>query len=196
MKVYRRRDYTLRRFTGTITHVSDGDTVDVKIAFGWFGMRKDTLRIRFAGVDTPEMKGMKSSSPENFAEEARQYVIEKVLNKRVTVKIAELKGSGQYITGVHGRVIGVIHPSWFGPSLNVDLVRRGLATVYPKAGCSWMTDGLWRNLLAAQRHAKAKRLKVWNIPKSPRSRAWILILGILSGFLLCGGALFLVKLCQ
>lgn len=185
MMTYQRREYTLRRFSGIVTHVSDGDTVDVEIAFGWFGTRKSTLKIRFAGMDTPEMKGKANNLPENYAEEAKQYVIEKVLNKRVTVEIAELKGSGQYITGTHGRVVGVIYASWFGPSLNVELVKCGLAKVYPKAMCSWMTGGLWRELLAAERHAKTKRLKIWGMSGPPVSRAWALILGIVIGLVLC-----------
>lgn len=183
---YQQRDYKLVRLSGTVTHVADGDTIDVEVSYGAFGTRKEQLRIRFAGVDTPEVK-----EQQPFAEEAKQVVIDKVLNRRVSVTVAELKGSRQYITGTHGRVVGIIHPSWFGLSLNIELVKCGLAKVYPKSACSWMVDSLWRELLDAEKQAKRKRLKIWNVSTQPSpSQFWPLVYGVLIGLMLC--VLFLI----
>ena len=80
MTTYSKRDYRLVRLSGTVTHVADGDTLDVEAKFGFFGTRKEVLRIRFAGMDTPEIRDQQP-----FAEEAKQYVIDHVLNKRIDV---------------------------------------------------------------------------------------------------------------
>jgi len=175
---YTRDKYSLIRHTGTVTHVCDGDTLDVEIAFGWFGTKKETIRIRFAGMDTPELR-----SQDAYAKEAEQYVVARVLNRRVSVLIARLKGSGQYVTGTHGRVVGVIYPHRFRPSLNVKLVKCGLAKVYPRAMCTWMTDKLWRDLKAAETYAKRKHLNIWTEQHILRCWDTTTVIGV--GLVLC-----------
>jgi len=180
MTTYQRREYTIQRLSGVVTSVSDGDTVKIEVGYGWLGLRKETLHIRFAGMDTPE-----TTENQPFAEEAKQYVITKILNRRVTLEVAKLKGSGQYIMGVHGRVVGVIYPSLLGLSLNVELVKKGLAKVYPKDRCSWMTGGLWRELLAAEKRARRKQLGVWSTVHPEASQVWSVVVGIGLGMVLC-----------
>lgn len=61
-----------------VKDVIDGDTIVVNKGLAEY-------RIRYIGVDTPEMNFGKGE-PECFAKEARDFNISKVLNKKVTLK--------------------------------------------------------------------------------------------------------------
>lgn len=51
------------RFQARLVGVVDGDTVDVEVDLG-FGLRRDTLRLRIAGVNTAETYGVSKDSAE------------------------------------------------------------------------------------------------------------------------------------
>ena len=51
-----------------VTQIIDGDTIEVRYGDG------TTKRIRFIGVDTPEMNFFSDDPPEPFAQEAKEYV--------------------------------------------------------------------------------------------------------------------------
>lgn len=186
-----KRKYTLTTLKGKVTKVYDGDTIDVAVKYGLF-RHKYTLCIRFAGMDTPEL-----SQNQHYAEEAKNYVIKRIFDEHVTVQVAILKGSKQYVTGKHGRVIGVVFLSQnvFASSLNVELVRLGFAKVYPKAQCSWMTERLYKRLSKAESIAKKKRLRVWDVKNRKVKKATTRKKGRWVGVFLCialilGGLLF------
>lgn len=96
-------------FTGNVVGVSDGDTITV--------MRDGRgEKVRLHGVDSPE----KSQA---YGQRAKQFTSSLVFGKTVTVEIQDRDR--------YGRTVGtVVLPD--GRSLNMELVRAGLAWWYRK----------------------------------------------------------------
>lgn len=117
----------------TVTHVVDGDTVDVRFADG------STDRVRLLGVDTPEVHV--ETEPEHFAgvpdtdaghaclrragENASAFVERRIADDRVRVETdptADRRGG-------YDRLLAYVHHD--GRNLNYVLLDRGHAGVYP-----------------------------------------------------------------
>jgi micrococcal nuclease len=65
--------------SSTVTQVLDGDTVELD----------DGSRIRYLLIDTPEMNSSNSKDPECFAQEAKDFNEQLVLNKKITLEYDE-----------------------------------------------------------------------------------------------------------
>ena len=65
--------------SGTVTQVFDGDTVELD----------DGSRIRYLLIDTPEMNSSNSKDPECFAQEAKDFNENMVLNKKIAMEYDE-----------------------------------------------------------------------------------------------------------
>ncbi len=77
--------------TFTITHIVDGDTLDINVPDGNY----DHTRIRLWGVDTPETK--KPNTPVMyFGPEACDFAAESALGKEVTVYLDEKRTRDKY----------------------------------------------------------------------------------------------------
>ena len=105
--------------TGTVTHVRDGDTIEV-----------DGTAIRLQGVAAPEMH-------EPGGHEARAYMVEMVLHQEVT---CDLTGERNF-----DRLIGVCQllqkPTVGGGDLGAMIISVGLAR-----DCSRFSGGRYRDL--------------------------------------------------
>ena len=105
-----------------VVHVVDGDTVDVEV-----GGR--TERVRLLGIDTPEIAhppspGRAGNAAECFADEAHRFT-ESVLAPGTPVRLErDVVGRDDY-----GRLLAHMTRAADGLHLNLELVRRGLATV-------------------------------------------------------------------
>lgn len=120
-------------FSGQVITVIDGDTIDVL-------HNNKPERIRLNGIDAPE-KGMA------FGQAAKEYVLDMVALKMVTVEVKD--------TDRYGRIVGdVILPD--GRILNRDIVKAGYAWWYRKYskdaalgelenGARIARKGLWRD---------------------------------------------------
>lgn len=120
-------------FSGQVVGVVDGDTVDVL-------HQQQTIRIRLAGIDAPERR-------QAFGQRARQALADMTFHREV-----EVIPSG---TDRHGRVLAVLTIK--GVSVNVQLVRAGMAWVYR----AYTTDP---QLFAAEREAQESRRGLWADP--------------------------------
>jgi micrococcal nuclease len=89
----------MKTYEGVITHVVDGDTLDVSIDLG-FDISL-TIRVRIAGVNTPELKD-KDLEKSKLAQRAKEFV-EEYLYKSVSVTI-----KGKDIYGRHIAEVGDI----------------------------------------------------------------------------------------
>ena len=118
---------------GIVRRVSDGDTFRMRhqnffFALPWDSaepMTKKTIIVRLAAVDCPEIaKPGKGLSGQPFGEEAKSFVVDSILGKRVRVR---LLGTDRY-----GRVLGTVkYFNGFTKSdLGEELLKRGLAVVY------------------------------------------------------------------
>ncbi len=100
-------------YKAVVTNVVDGDTVDVRIDLGF--RMYSVQRIRLAGIDTPE-RGQPGY------QEAKDRVIELVLNKEIVLLTSKASKFGYYL--------GVLVIDFDEPSINTILVEENLAKVY------------------------------------------------------------------
>lgn len=92
--------------TGTVSSVHDGDTITLQLD-------TETKKIRFAGVDAPELK-------QSYGIESRDALRQDVLSRQVTVDTNK--------TDKYGRSVGKVLIN--NEDINLKQVRRGLAWVY------------------------------------------------------------------
>jgi micrococcal nuclease len=109
-------------YDAEVVSVYDGDTATATVDLG-FKVSAIKVKLRFYGIDTAEIRG----GTETAAREARDYVKEKILGKKVRMKSL---GKGKY-----GRYLAIIWPvddsgNVAEESLNDELIRLGLAKVY------------------------------------------------------------------
>lgn len=93
--------------SGIVVAVFDGDTIEILDA------NKQTLRIRFNGIDAPE-------KAQAFGNAAKQYLSDLCYKKQVRVVIRDVDR--------YGRSIGDVYLN--GTHLNREMVRAGLAWHY------------------------------------------------------------------
>ena len=108
-----------------ILSVYDGDTVTATVDLG-FKVSAIKVKLRLYGINTPEIRGG-TEATKLAAREARDYVKEQTLGKRVRMKSL---GKGKY-----GRYLSIIWPlddngDPLPESLNDALIRLGLAEEY------------------------------------------------------------------
>jgi micrococcal nuclease len=99
----------------TVVRVVDGDTIRVSI-------RGRVERVRYIGIDTPE--SVRPGSPvECFAKRASEFNRRLVDRRRVVLRTdAELRDR-------YGRMLAYVYRRDDGLFVNLDLVRRGFATI-------------------------------------------------------------------
>jgi len=119
----------------TVTEVTDGDTMKLS----------DGKTFRLYGVNAPEVK-------EPYFEEAKAFTQNLVLGKEISFEQEE-----NYKIDKFGRTLGYVFVG--GVSLNIELVRNGLARVvlYEKRAKIKYQD----ELLSAEKEAKANKVGVW-----------------------------------
>jgi len=107
-----------RRFTGTVTHVADGDTLDVSTPSG------SVETVRIIGIDTPEVYGGKEcGGPVASAAMKRMAT-----GQRVTVTSDPTQDRRDH----YGRLLAYIDKG--NQDLGYTMVKRGLASAYPYDG--------------------------------------------------------------
>ena len=99
-------------FTGTITKVIDGDTVDILTPVG---NESRTERIRLVLVDAPEYM------QQGFIE-AKNFVMEMCLEKNVLVDPDDNQDKS------YGRIVGVLYCD--GSNMNAEILDKDLASIY------------------------------------------------------------------
>lgn len=127
-----------------VVRVVDGDTILVRL-----GDRRE--RVRLAGVDAPEM-GRLGSKGERHAEEARRYLIDLILKKRVRLVEDSIQGERDD----YGRLLAYIYRVPDGLFVNADLVRYGHARVYRRAQLTERTK-----LEVLEEQAREKQQGLW-----------------------------------
>ena len=112
-------------YDAEVVSVYDGDTATATVDLG-FKVSAIKVKLRFYGIDTAEIRGG-TEITKTAAREARDYVKEKILGKKIRMKSL---GKGKY-----GRYLAIIWPvdddgNVAEESLNDELIRLGLAKVY------------------------------------------------------------------
>lgn len=85
------------KYKAIITNVVDGDTVDARVDLG-FTVSVD-IRFRLYGIDTPELNS-KEESVRYKAKLAKQYVIDKILDKEVLIESYKTDKYGRWLVNI------------------------------------------------------------------------------------------------
>lgn len=113
-------NYTYR---ARVTNVVDGDTLDCEIQLGFYVAA--THRLRLLRVDTAELN---SRDPLERAKalEAKQFLIEQVLNRVAVIQTFKADSFGRFLAEVYYEIDGV------QLNLNDELLKAGLAKEWGK----------------------------------------------------------------
>ncbi len=143
---------------GKITHVTDGDTINVQVD----GVRE---RVRLANIDSPETPGRADRPGQPYAQQAQQALERMVLNKTVRLRCFEQDHYGRNICEV---------PLDNGKTANQWMVEHGWAWAYTGSGGRYLRD---KSLVQVQQQAQQKGVGLWqsNNPVAPwvwRVQCW------------------------
>lgn len=127
--------FTPPSFRAQCLRVIDGDTVDLFLDTGFYGYKR--LRIRLAGIDTPELNS-KDPEQRELAQKAKQWMIDKLQpgpgspGSEWTLRVVTYKDPDSF-----GRWLGDIYVRIAGDgeeNVNASLLELGLAKPYlPRA---------------------------------------------------------------
>jgi micrococcal nuclease len=137
------------RKPGTVTHVVDGDTIDVLMKPG-----QPAVRVRLIGIDAPEVEGQSQS----FGVAASNYAKARCEGRVVTLRLDELQRDHDK----YGRLLAYVYLS-NNELLNESLVRDGMAFSHRRFRCDLSSQldsaenearksgrGMWKTITVAQ----------------------------------------------
>jgi endonuclease YncB( thermonuclease family) len=151
----------IRTVIGTVTKVSDGDTIHVTTP------EKTKLTVRLYGMDAPETPkinqrtGHINKPGQPYGEESWKALEAKIMGKQVRLDIIDID---QY-----KRMVGMI---WIGDrNINLEMVREGYAEAYVE----YLKEPYRAQFIRAEREARSARRGIWSLsgyerPKDFRKR--------------------------
>jgi len=125
----------------TVIKAFNGDTIQVK-------GRDAPFSVRLAGIDAPELSAKKSEETQPFGREAKKYLENLILNKRVSIK-----GYGEKS---YGLMWGEVFLD--DRNVNLEMLRAGYAAVYLEKSPKELDLSRY---YADQMEAKAAKKGVW-----------------------------------
>ena len=128
--------------SGTVSHVVDGDTIDVVMKPGG-----PPVRVRLLGIDAPEGEGPAAS----FGIAARNYAKARCEGKQVTLRLDELQRDHDK----YGRLLAYVYLS-NNELLNESLVRDGMAFTHRRLKCD-----LSRQFESAENESRTAKRGMW-----------------------------------
>lgn len=147
---------TIRNVTGTVTKVSDGDTIHLTTP------EKTKLRIRLYGIDAPETykinfrSGQVSKVGQPYGEEAWKALESKILGKDVRLEILDIDR--------HKRMVGMI---WLDKrNINLEMVSEGHAEAF----IEYLREPYSSTFIEVEQEAKSARRGIWSLPAYERPR--------------------------
>ena len=118
-----------------------------------------TLSIRLYGVDCPEINKRKNDPPSQpFGDEAKEYVSKLVLGKKVKVTLLSKDRYGRALGKVETKRKFVVLGR---TDLSLELIRRGLATLYTGGGAQYSNN--LDILQSKEAEAKKEKRGIWSL---------------------------------
>jgi endonuclease YncB( thermonuclease family) len=153
---------------GRVERVIDGDTVRVRHCKSRYlcddrqnqkRIYDSTLSIRLYGIDCPELQKRSTDPPSQpYAEEAKQFTSNLVLGKQVRVTLLRKDQYGRAVSKVE--TPRPLIPFLGRKDVSIELVDRGLATVYTGGGAEYSGN---KELLDKKLSvAKRKKIGIWS----------------------------------
>jgi endonuclease YncB( thermonuclease family) len=146
----------IRTVTGTVTKISDGDTIQLTTP------EQTKLKVRLYGIDAPEMPRIGAHSNQggkagqHYASESRKALESKIEGRQVKLDIIDIDK--------YRRLVSII---WLdGRNINLEMIQEGHAEAF----IEYLKPPYREQFLEAEREAKAARLGIWALPDYERPR--------------------------
>ncbi len=149
---------TIRTVTGTVTKVSDGDTIHITTP------EQTKLKVRLYGIDAPEtpkinrQTGHVHQPGQPYGEESWKALKYKIMGKQVKLEILDIDK--------YRRMVCMV---WLDDrNINLEMVREG----YAEAFIEYLKPPYRGQFMEAEREAKSARRGIWSLPDYERPRAY------------------------
>jgi endonuclease YncB( thermonuclease family) len=148
----------IRTVTGTVTKVSDGDTIHLTTP------EQTKLRVRLYGIDAPETpkinahSGQLNKPGQPHGEESWKSLESKIMGKQVRLDILDIDK--------YRRMVGMIYLD--NRNINLEMIREG----YAEAFVEYLKPPYRTQFLEAERVAKSEKRGVWSLPDYERPRTF------------------------
>jgi micrococcal nuclease len=140
----------IRTVTGTVTKVSDGDTIQVTTP------EQTKLRVRLYGIDAPETPktdqrtGRVNKPGQSYGKESWKALEGKTMGKQVRLDIIDIDK--------YKRMVGII---WLGNRIiNLEMVQEGFAEAYVE----YLKEPYRAQFLRVEKEARSAKRGIWALP--------------------------------
>ena len=147
---------TIRTVTGTVTKVSDGDTIHLTTP------EQTKLKVRLYGIDAPETPkinqrtGHVNKPGQPYGDEAWKALESKIMGKQVRLDIIDIDR--------YRRMVGII---WRDErNINLEMVNEGYAEAYVE----YLKAPYRSKFIDAESEARSARKEIWSLPEYERPR--------------------------
>lgn len=147
---------TIRTVTGTVTKISDGDTIHL------ITPEQTILKVRLYGIDAPETPkinhrtGKINKPGQPYGEESWNVLESKIMGKQIRLDILDIDK--------YRRMVGMIYLD--NRNINLEMIREGFAEAFVE----YLKPPYRVQFLEAEREAKSARRGVWSLPDYERPR--------------------------
>ena len=148
----------IRTVTGTVTKISDGDTIQVTTP------EQTKLKVRLYGIDAPEtpkinrQTGHVHQPGQPFGEESWKALKDKIMGKQVKLEILDIDK--------YRRMVGMV---WLDDrNINLEMVREG----YAEAFVEYLKPPNKTEFLKVEQEARAGGKNIWSLPEHERPREY------------------------
>ena len=146
----------IRTVTGTVTKVSDGDTIQVLTP------EQTKLKVRLYGIDAPETAKISRSAGharqpgQPYGDESWKVLESKIKGRQVKLDILDIDK--------YRRMVGMI---WLdGRNINLEMVREGHAEAF----IEYLKEPYRSEFFKAEREARSAKKGIWSLPEYERPR--------------------------
>jgi len=146
----------IRTVTGTVTKVSDGDTIHLTTP------EQTKLRVRLYGIDAPETPkinqrtGHINKPGQPYGDESWRALEGKIMGKQVRLDIIDIDR--------YKRMVGMI---WLGNrNINLEMVNEGYAEAYVE----YLKEPYRLQFITAEQEAKSAKRGIWSLPEYERPK--------------------------
>ena len=146
----------IRTVTGTVTKVSDGDTIHITTP------EQTKLKVRLYGIDAPEtpkinrQSGKVHQPGQPYGEESWKALKHKIMGKQVRLEILDIDK--------YRRMVCMV---WLDDrNINLEMVREG----YAEAFIEYLKPPCRVEFMKAEQEARAGGKNIWSLPEHERPR--------------------------
>jgi len=146
----------IRIVTGTVTKVSDGDTIHLTTP------EQTKLRVRLYGIDAPETPkinnrtGRVNKPGQPYGDEAWKALESKIMGKQVRLDIIDIDR--------YKRSVGII---WLDErNINLEMVIEGYAEAYVE----YLRKSYRSKFIEAEEEARSAKKGIWSLPEYERPK--------------------------